>query len=147
MESAVFDGFLLQTISLTIVAVLAFLFNARLQKRLLREQNKNKLLDDLLMSLDEQSNFYGRYWDPQNLRDSGMKTNDTMRLTRFYTMLSLAGEKYQLYGKNEMYRQCRVFIRACTDNFGFSADKDDIRVRQIHVVANELSAMLLENKS
>ena len=142
-----FDGFLLQTISLTIVAVLAFLFNARLQKRLLREQNKNKLLDDLLMSLDEQSNFYGRYWDPQNLRNSGMKTNDTMRLTRFYAMLSLAGEKYQLYGKNEMYRQCRVFIRACTDNFGFSADKDDIRVRQIHVVANELSVMLLENKS
>ena len=151
-SSTLIIGFLLQTLSLVLAASLAFLLNAGLQKRLLKEQNKNKLPDDLLKSLNEQSNFYGNYWDPENDQEPRVKTNDTMRLTRFYTMLGLAGEKYQLNNKDEISRQYRHFCHISTggdigENFGLPAQKNNKKVRQIHAAANELSMMLLRNKS
>ena len=147
-------GFLLQTLSLALAAVLVFLFNAGLQKRLLREQNKNKLLDDLLKLLDEQSNFYGNHLDTQNDQEPRVKTNDTMRLTHFYTILVLAGEKYQLNNKDEISRLYRHFCHISTggaigENFGLPTQKTNKKekVRQIHAAANKLSLMLLQNKS
>ena len=150
--STLIVNFVSQTVSLTLVAGLAFWFNAELQKSLLMEQNKNKLLDDLLRLLDEQSNFYGNYWDPQNDQEFRAETNDTRRLTRFYAILELAGEKYQLNDKDEISRQYRHFCHISTggdtdENFGPSIQKNNKKVLEIHAAANELSMMLLRNKS
>ena len=145
-------NFVSQTGSLIVVACLAFLFNEKLQKSLLKEQNKNKLLDDLLRLLNEQSNYYGNYWDPQNDQEFRAETNNTRQLTRFYAILELAGKKYQLNDKDEISRQYRHFCHISTggdtdENFGPSIQKNNKKVLEIHAAANELSMMLLRNKS
>ena len=153
--STLIVDFLSQTLSLIVAAGvaagLAFRFNEGLQKSLLKEQNKNKLLDDLLRLLDEQSNYYGNYWDPQNDQEFRAETNDTRQLTRFYAILKLVEEKYQLNDKDKIFRQYRHFYHISTggdtdENFGPSIQKNNKKVLEIHAAANELSMMLLQNK-
>ena len=144
-----FDGFLLQTISLTIVAVLAFLFNALLQKRLLREQNKNKLIDMLLELLQEQSMVYGEYWDPNTLPRT-LKVADTIvPMTRFNTLLTIAADQYKLPNYSQIFDQFMEFYQIATSgNFNLpSHNKSAKKVLEIYSAYNKLTRMLWENKT
>lgn len=133
--------------ALLVAAAGAFWFNAILQRRLLKAQNKEKLIDALLRMMDEQCRFYADYWEKDAVA-APVSENQTAFQTRFVALLNVASGKYKIQNIGEIRRQYRDFCKLATGgDFGAKTRKADINIsRRIHAAANRLYVALWENK-
>ena len=131
-----------------IAAGIAFCLNVLLQQKLLREQNKNKLIDMLLELLQEQSHAYEKYWDPRTPPKILEVADIIVPMTRFNTLLAVAADKYKLPG-GQIFHQSREFHKIATGgNFNLpSPNKSAEKVLEIYSASNKLTMMLWENKT
>lgn len=130
-------------------SVIAFLSNMRLQARLLKSQNKDKLMDELLQSTEEQRKLYANYWDNVPAEDDD-RAPSTILQTRFSALLEVAETKYRLANMDAIKTQYKQFLLLTTGGEGFGAKNrsaDKKRVQSINVAANQLCIRLWENKA
>ena len=132
-----------------IAAGIAFCLNVLLQQKLLREQNKNKLIDMLLELLQEQSLAYEKYWDPRTPPKILEVADIIVPMTRFNTLLTVAADKYKLPDGGQLFDQSMEFHQIATGgNFNLtSPNKSAKKVLEIYSASNKLTMMLWENKT
>lgn len=101
---------------------LAFIFNAFLQWRLLKEKNKDSIIDMLLQSIKNQSEFY--------------------------TMLNIAGEKYKIKNMSALKTAYKEFVAVVSGGDFRKKDRvaDIKKSMAIHAAANDIRAELWANK-
>ena len=132
-----------------IAAGIAFCLNVLLQQKLLREQNKNKLIDMLLELLQEQSLAYEKYWDPRTPPKILEVADIIVPMTRFNTLLTIAADQYKLPNYSQIFDQFMEFYQIATsNNFNLpSHNKSAEKVLEIYSASNKLTMMLWENKT
>ena len=144
-------SFLEEVAGILFVAIVAagvvFCLNILLQRKLLREQNKNKLIDMLLELLQEQSLAYEKYWDPRTPPKILEVADIIVPMTRFNTLLTVAADKYKLRDGGQIYDQSMEFHQIATSgNFNLtSPNKSAKKVLEIYSAYNKLTLMLWEN--
>ena len=132
--------FIPQTLAIALGVILAFVLNFFLQRRLLREQNKNNLIELLLESAKTQGEFYANHWE--NAANS--PPGEIFQITEFYTMPDLAGEKYRINNIAELKKKYTNFYVLALGENESGAIKD--KIRKIHAAANDICVCLWENK-
>ena len=133
-------------------ALLAYLFNERLQARLLTRQNQDRLIDALLQLMQEQSEFYAAYWEKDATDQSApvpVSINLTAKQTHFSSLLDVARTQYKMRNGDEIQKQYDNFCKLVgSPGFGTKTRKADAnKSSQIHAAANSIFVLLWKNKA
>ncbi len=126
----------------------AFVFSLIAQWLILRERNKDNLIDLLLESIKQQCEFYVAHWERDSDAGAPIPTNQTMKITEFSTILDFAGRKYKLKNIITLEEEYREFYRLA-DDFNENSAKPDIKriSRKLHSIANDIRVELWKNKA
>lgn len=128
-------------------ACIAFGLNWWLQRWQQKKQNSDKVIDLLLQSVEDQSQFYADYWG-RDAADGDASVNHTMKQTRFDALLDFAAEKYDIKNINAVKDLLlQLNMLSTGGDFGAKTRKADAeKARKIHAIANQLYVALLKNK-
>ena len=130
-----------------LVAIMVFLGNSQLQKKLITFKNKEKALDFLVSIIQELEDLYTQYWGSATHNET-LSLQIKRKQTQFAIFLNFAHKKYKLDNKDTINKELLALIKNATNGEFDSLNmmQDTEKSTEISHFINNLILALLENK-